>query len=130
MDYFYIAWMFYNSVGLSVWPIFTLLGCSITVWCLGGLFFHRGPARTRENWRVHDNTSCPPSWRANYSPHHISVYTIVIGLSTEMVHTCCVYSCHMEERVRQRCISLCNPFCHQSRLKLSLRHRYLSIKKK
>ena len=51
--------MFYNSVGVSGWPIFTLLGmlynsvglsgwpilhwlvCSITVWvCLGGLFFH------------------------------------------------------------------------------------------
>ena len=27
--------MFYNSVGLSGWPIFSLLGCSITVWvCL------------------------------------------------------------------------------------------------
>ena len=33
--------MFYNSVGLSGWPIFTSLGCSITVWvCLGGLFLH------------------------------------------------------------------------------------------
>ena len=32
--------MFYNSVGVSGWPIFTLLGCSITVWvCLCGLFF-------------------------------------------------------------------------------------------
>ena len=39
--YFYIAWMFYNSVGVSGWPIFSLLGCSITVWvCLGGLFLH------------------------------------------------------------------------------------------
>ena len=30
--------MFYNSVSVSGWPIFTLLRCSITVWvCLGGL---------------------------------------------------------------------------------------------
>ena len=29
------------SVGVSGWPIFTLLGCSITVWvCLVGLFLH------------------------------------------------------------------------------------------
>ena len=33
--------MFYNSVSVSGWPIFTLLRCSITVWvCLGGLFLH------------------------------------------------------------------------------------------
>ena len=32
--------MLYNSVGVSGWPIFTLLGYSITVWvCLGGLYF-------------------------------------------------------------------------------------------
>ena len=41
MAYFYIAWMFYNSVGVSGWSIFSLLGYSIIVWvCLGGLFFH------------------------------------------------------------------------------------------
>ena len=61
------------------------------------------------NWCVHDNTSCPPSWRANWdqliSPHHLSVYTIVIGLSTEMVHNCCVYSCHMR-RGRDKGVSL------------------------
>ena len=41
MAYFYIAWVFYNSVGVSEWTIFTLLGCSISVWvCLSGLFLH------------------------------------------------------------------------------------------
>ena len=31
--------MFYNSVGLSGLPIFSLLGCSIKVWiCLGPIF--------------------------------------------------------------------------------------------
>ena len=30
--YFYNAWMFYNNMGLSGWTIFSLLGCSITVW--------------------------------------------------------------------------------------------------
>ena len=39
--YFFVAWMFYNSVGVSGSPIFTLLGCSITVWvCLCGLILH------------------------------------------------------------------------------------------
>ena len=38
---FFIAWMLHNSVGVSGWPIFSLLGCSITVWvCLDGLFLH------------------------------------------------------------------------------------------
>ena len=32
MAYFFIAWKFYNNVGLSGWTIFSLLGCSITMW--------------------------------------------------------------------------------------------------